>query len=293
VLGSEREVFDSVYVPHLGGGGGALDNDNSGDGLSGGGVIEIEAGEVVLDGELRARGLDSGGSGRASGAGGTVVVEAGSLTGTGLIDVSGGFVSTCSGSSTQVGSGGGGRVGLYVDGLSGFDVVGQVRAWGGMQTCPSTIYRYAGPGTVYVKDQGATYGKLIVRHGGTGGPSPPNTVLPAIGVGTVGSTEIDSVDAADLWIEPLDTAALFPLGAHGMVVRADGADYLVLAQSLDRRRLLLAGAAGLVDVGDAYRGVYKFDQVVVRGGARLEFRDTNEVGSFDVDASSAVIQNVP
>ena len=51
--------------------------------------------------------------------------------------------------------------------------------------------------------------------------------------------------------------------------------------------------AGSVGTGAGYRGVYKFDEVFVRGGAKLEFRDTNVVGTFTVDSTSSVIQNVP
>ena len=78
-----------------------------------------------------------------------------------------------------------------------------------------------------------------------------------------------------------------------MWVRVNGSDYRVLAQTTDRRKLLLEGAAGIVDVTAAYRGVYKFDEVIVRGGSKLEFRDTNVVGTFTVDSTSSVIQSVP
>ena len=76
----------------------------------------------------------------------------------------------------------------------------------------------------------------------------------------------------------------------GMTVRIDGGDYVVVEQSADRRRLLLAGAGGIVDVGDGYQGIYKFDTVTVRNGAVLEFLDPAEVGTWDVDANSQVIQ---
>ena len=63
----------------------------------------------------------------------------------------------------------------------------------------------------------------------------------------------------------------------------------MIDQTADRRRVLLDGAAGLVSVGDAYQGVYKFDTVTVHGGAVLEFLDTADVTNFDVDADSQVI----
>ena len=78
-----------------------------------------------------------------------------------------------------------------------------------------------------------------------------------------------------------------------MWVRINSTDYRVIDQSADRRKLLLDGAAGAVSTGNGYRGVYKFDEVIVRGGSKLEFRDTNAVGTFTVDGTSSVIQNVP
>jgi hypothetical protein len=291
--GPAGEVYDSVYSPYLAGGGGALDNDNSGDGFGGGGIVEITAAEVQLDGEIRAKGTDDSDVGRAAGGGGTVWIDAGQMSGAGLIDVGGGYARSCSG-SRDVGVGGGGRVALYVDQFSAFDPLTQVKSQGGVfYDCWWNHLRYGGPGTVYLKTLSSTNGRLKVDQGGTGGRQVPNTPLPSIGVGTIGATEIDAADASALWIEPSDPAARFALGAVGMWVRVDGTDYRVLAQTADRRRLLLAGAAGIVDVGDAYRGVYKLDEVIVRGGAKLEFRDTNEVVTFTVDGTSSVIQNVP
>ena len=151
-----------------------------------------------------------------------------------------------------------------------------------------------GPGTVYVKLPADTHGKLYVDQGGIiAGKAIPNSPLPAIGVGTIGTATADTATPTALWIEPADPLSKFALGAVGMWVRVDNTDYRVVAQTADRRKLLLAGAAGTVTSGAAYRGVYKFDEVFVRGGAKLEFRDTNVVGTFTVDSTSSVIQNVP
>ncbi len=96
-----------------------------------------------------------------------------------------------------------------------------------------------------------------------------------------------------MWIEPLDPGTLFDLGAVGMAVRAGGIDYRVLAQTADLRQLLLEGAAGVVGVGDAYEGVYRFDTVTVGGRATLVFDDEPDVGTFDVESGSNVIDNSP
>ncbi|MEO1366332.1 MAG: hypothetical protein AAFX50_04070, partial [Acidobacteriota bacterium] len=99
------EVYDSVYFPRLAGSGGGWHSSHLGS--AGGGVIVLEAPTVVLDGELRARGINVS-QDRGTGAGGTVVVQAGTLSGTGSINVSGG-----DSSFYDAGYGGGGRVAVY------------------------------------------------------------------------------------------------------------------------------------------------------------------------------------
>ncbi|HSL83418.1 MAG TPA: Ig-like domain-containing protein, partial [Thermoanaerobaculia bacterium] len=147
----QGEAYDSVYAPHLAGGGAGLDGDGAGDGLAGGGVVNITAGSVVLEGDIRADGLASNDAGRGGGAGGTVKIEATSLAGSGSITADGGWVRSCS-SSRGIGTGGGGRVALRVTDLSGFDVAEQVQAWGAaLYDCWWGIYRYASPGTLYVR----------------------------------------------------------------------------------------------------------------------------------------------
>ena len=248
---------------------------------------------MVLEGEIRAKGGDSSDAGRAAGAGGTVLVQADMLSGAGLIDVSGGFSRSCSG-SRDVGAGGGGRVALLVDTVTGFDPETRALARGGSRrNCNNSTAALAGPGTVYVADSGSVFGDLFVVQGGNSSFSLPQTPLPTIGVGTVGNTTVDAADPTALWIEPLDPLVLFDLGAVGMAVRIGGIDYPVLAQTTDLRQLLLAGAAGVVNIGDAYEGVYRFDTVTVGGRATLVFDDEPDVGTFDIESGSAVIDNSP
>jgi len=166
----------------------------------------------------------------------------------------------------------------------------QVEARGGrMHNSGSTTYKYAGAGTIYLFTTSSTHGDLIVDHEWTDALVPPNTPLPQIGSGTVGTASVDGSDPADLWIEPQDANQTFALGVVGAWVRIDGSDYRVVDQSADRRQLLLDGAAGIVTTGDTFAGVYKFDTVTVRNGATLEFLDTAEVTTYDVDGDSQVI----
>ena len=54
--GPAGEVFDSVYVPSLAGGGGAYDN---GTGRAGGGIVTLEVRDLFLEGEIHSRGADT------------------------------------------------------------------------------------------------------------------------------------------------------------------------------------------------------------------------------------------
>ncbi len=282
------EVFDSVYVPSLGGGGGGRANSTYWGG-SGGGVIHIDAGSVMLDGEIRARGEDPHREYAGAGAGGTVTVTAASLSGGGRIDASGGdYVRTGSPWSPP---GGGGRVALYVDDLSGFDEATQVLARGGsLFGSTGAVEATAAAGTIFTRPLASIFGGLRVDQGGDGSISPPTTVLPSIGKGVIGTVTTDTADPTDTWIEDQDPAKLYGLGVIGMWVRVNGVDYPVVAQSADRRQLLLDGPAGGVSVGDAYVGVYKFDTVTVSGNSHLQIDDGDEVGSWVIDPGSSVVR---
>ena len=285
--GTPSEVFGSVYAPSFaGGGGGAWDgNSISALGGPGGGRIIITATDVVLDGEVRARGgMADTSYYSSSGAAGTVSITAGRLSGAGRIDVTGeDRPSTNCGHA--FGGGGGGRVALYVDDLTAFDVGSQVDAQGGSARCGADD-DYAGPGTVFTFEAGSVHGDLWLVHRGTAGAPVEATPLPMLGAGNLGVVEIDVADPAHAWVEPADPAAQLSVGVTGMWMRVGGADYRVLAEAPGRRRVLLEGAAGTVAVGDAYRGVYKFDAVHVDGGGHLELLDFDDVGAWHVAPGS-------
>ncbi|HEY3566741.1 MAG TPA: carboxypeptidase regulatory-like domain-containing protein [Thermoanaerobaculia bacterium] len=293
-VGPAGAVFDSVYQPQLGGGAGSLRSSNSArHGGNGGGVLTLNVGQLVLNGQIWSKGeqRSSDSYGQSSGAGGSVLITVGTLSGTGLIDVSGGDYQSA---SYYGASGGGGRVVLYVDTLSGFDPATQVKAWGGTTWNNTTPRSYASPGTIFVKLPSQTYGNLYVDQGGiVAGKAIPNTVLPTIGTDTVGTATADTLTPTALWITPSGSTTKFSLGVIGMWVKVNNVEYRVVDQSSDRRQVLLAGAVGAVNVGDAYRGVYHFNQVLIRGGATLQFLDDRVVDSITLDSTSHVIPSVP
>ncbi|HMB54064.1 MAG TPA: hypothetical protein VKU40_12160, partial [Thermoanaerobaculia bacterium] len=290
--GVPGEVYDSVYHPNLPGGGGALDDDNSGNGGNGAGVVEIVAGDVVLDGTIWAWGGDQSDTGSSGGAGGAVRIEAATLTGAGWIRAHGGFNRYCS-SSRAAGAGGGGRIALLVDAITGFVPIDQTFVLGGaLYDCSWNKQGFGGVGTLYVRTSSSTHGDLYLDSGLSNGlprKYAETTNLPVVGSGTVGTASVDGDDPADLWIEPQDAQQTFALGVVGTWLRIGGNDYRVLEQSADRRQVLLEGASGIVSTGDSFAGVYKFDTVTLRRGAVLEILDVTEVGTYDVDSDSQLI----
>jgi hypothetical protein len=154
------QTFGSVYSPRENGSG-------SGNGGRGGGVVEILADRVQVDGAIRASGQDA----CRGGGGGSVWIRAIEVGGTGSIDANGGLAS-CGDSA-----GGGGAVSIDYSVLTpGATVLQAVRARGGATATGGA------PGTILVRGgDTAVHGHLIVDNGAVA--SARKTVLPALGSG--------------------------------------------------------------------------------------------------------------
>jgi hypothetical protein len=72
-----------------------------------------------------------------------------------------------------------------------------------------------------------------------------------------------------------------------MWVRSLAGDFRVTAQD-GRRRIRVAGGAGVLHVGEAYEGVWKLDALTVQGRARVQFDDRAEIGAVTVAPDSEV-----
>ncbi|MCC7204900.1 MAG: Ig-like domain-containing protein, partial [Phycisphaeraceae bacterium] len=153
--GATNAAYDDYRDPaNLGSGGGTT----WGAGGSGGGLVRISAGSAFIDGQV----LADGGSGsyyaRVAGSGGGIRLDVGTLSGSGAITANGG------GGYGDGGAGGGGRVAIYYDDISGFD--------------PSKIMTLGGTGgdagagavgTVYLKDRAGAGELRIDSHGASAG----------------------------------------------------------------------------------------------------------------------------
>ncbi|MCP4658595.1 MAG: hypothetical protein GY856_24560, partial [bacterium] len=285
------EPYDSVYQPFLGGGsGGGYNGDHQGG--DGGGVLFLEVGTLELQGAILANGIGHGTYANGGGAGGTIVIAATAISGAGRIEASGGSSRLFS-DGNYGGAGGGGRVTIDAGQLNPairIEVRGGIRyQTQGEVDVPVAV---AAPGTLLVTGLAAPNGDLFVDQGAPAGLSTPHVTLPAIGRGVIGAIEIEENpdNPGKLWIEPQDPETTFSVGVTGMWVRIGGYDYRVVAESQDRRHLLLDGATtDEVSVGDAFRGVYYFNVVTVSGGTTVEFHDFVEADSVVTDADSEVI----
>ncbi|HMB55394.1 MAG TPA: hypothetical protein VKU40_18895, partial [Thermoanaerobaculia bacterium] len=287
--GPAGETYDSVYAPRLGGGGGAVRHTTSSyKGGDGGGVVDLDVGTLVLDGEIRTRGMlrHINGYNEGSGAGGTVLVRAATVSGSGLIDASGGDFRRW---SYNAGAGGGGRVAYYVDSFAGFDPAAQTKVWGGQRyDSGNNVFGYAGPGTIYVMAPGMTYGELTIDAGDhpTSGADRvgPATPLPTLGSGSVTLFEVSGSDA---WVT--GDAFFHPRWVGTWMVLDDGVGgdlggYRVASVDAGGRALL-EGASSVTGAG-GFRGEYRFDRVDLLNGAGLVTDDPLLTSVLHADGSS-------
>ncbi len=253
-------AFGSVTHPDQPGGGGGPDTG----GGTGGGVVRLDVtGTLVVDGAIRANGQDHN---RGGGAGGAVWVTASTLNGQGTIEARGGNGNGWCGSECSSG-GGGGRIAIYADLLSGGfawpDLPGHVKAQGG------NGWRPGGAGTIYVHTAGQAWGDLLVDNAGLNAED-GTTPLPSPGTGDLEGVTAAGVDDTDATWTPglfVDTA----------IHRVDEGDANTL---LDDTVLPVTGNAtthldlatdpsAVLGVGDAYAGLWVVDNLEVRGRARL------------------------
>jgi hypothetical protein len=236
--------------------------------------VVITAGTLTVDGSILAdgvRGAQSGGSG------GSININTGAWTGAGTIRAAGGTA------NTGYGSGGGGRVAVRSTSTT-FNLA-NVTAPGGVSGAMT-----GGAGTVFLKDDGQSYGDLIIDNKGTAGA---NTPFPTVGPGLT----IGSATALTLTVP----TANFPYNLAGvrLIVNNDTVHpYVVVSNTAttitvfnDPLNAPLTGAVGL-----PFYGNLQFDSITVRGKAKVTTTDRIQATTITVDTaggSSLTAANYP
>lgn len=155
-------VYGSLFEATEFGSGGGTTQVPDGIFGSGGGIIEVEAQVLIVDGTISSNG-ESGSSTTGGGSGGSVDISISqTFSGRGKIKAEGGYVS-----GQVTGAGGGGRISILITGDNKFS--GSLSARGGSSSAKS-----GSPGTVYTED-GKTVlrkRKLFLDNGGISSNSP-------------------------------------------------------------------------------------------------------------------------
>ena len=146
--------YGNPYQPTAPGSGGG---NGDGAGGTGGGVFQITANTLTVDGLMTANGNAGSAAsldGAGGGAGGAIWLQTNTLAGSGTIQANGG-----NGGNTCCDDGGGGAGGRIAVEATNNSFSGAYRARGAFG------YQYGGPGTIYLSD-GVTAGTLLVENGG-------------------------------------------------------------------------------------------------------------------------------
>ncbi len=248
--GNTNGIYGSVENPsHPGSGGGGQLYVNGWAGGSGGGVLRVRAGEVINDGSMGSTGYGSEEAG--AGSGGSVWIHTNILTGSGTVRANGGYAAGSSGTA-----GGGGRVAVYYNDASGFDLT-RISAYGGQYRPGGNSSRDGSAGTVYL-EQGDSEPQLIIDNKGRNSYYP--VIFPRIGLGTV--TAVNGGVLTD------NQAEFMPDSLAGMMLIPDmnhmEQRFTIIANG--RTTITVEGdLTGAASDGDTYRGV-----IVFPGKVRIE-----------------------
>jgi hypothetical protein len=177
---------------------------------------------------------------------------------------------------TPGGAGGGGRIAILAD-ASSFTL-----DWTGCKGSGAWSSGSA-PGTLFLKGPGDSHGRLIVDNGHEN-ESGKVTELISIGTGAVGSVSGTTLT---------DPAASFRRGVEGLtveVVRGGSpvGRYRVVANPSATSLQLESAASGNIQIGDTYRGVQTFNQIILRNGAHVVTSDVLE-GPVTADSTSTLV----
>jgi hypothetical protein len=261
-------IYGSLYDPNdLGSGGGGY---NSAGG-NGGGIVRIKAAEMVLDGEILAGGSIFSTTG---GSGGSIKVEAGTLRGAGRIAADGS-------GSPSYSAGGGGRIAVYYDDMSGF-TKSRITAFGGAGNSAS---KSGGAGTVYLKKNSDPEGEIVIDNNDTT-TTGYSTTLPAVGEGSSTSLTAHSLTNTGASFIPgaLIGIKLNPRPDLDKVFTIVSNDGFTLSTDPDEDDMTLFSSPGY-----PYIGEHRLMNLTVKGLARVFTLDRVQVsGTLAVEAGSTL-----
>ena len=165
---------------------------------AGGGLIQLQAQTLQLDGKIVADGGGPQGGYAAGGSGGSILLTVSTLTGSGQILAAGGngYYGDTTG-ALHVGSGGGGRIAVYASDMSGFNLA-NITAPGGSGTSSAD----GGPGTIYLDNTSTNTKTLIVDA--TGGPA---DIVTPLDISAGGVTALVVRNRAQATLQPVVTPA--------------------------------------------------------------------------------------
>jgi hypothetical protein len=170
--GETNPLYGEYRTPALPGTGGAGYESRA---SRGGGAIKLAiSGTLDLQGKINANGEDGAvDAAIGGGSGGSVWINVGTLSGNGSISASGGSTSSHIAGKPASG-GGGGRIAVYFNTLSGFDLQNHLYAFGGQVNAPNGGVA-GGGGTVYWQNKGDNSDALLVTNS-YGDPANANVV---------------------------------------------------------------------------------------------------------------------
>ena len=266
---------------------------SNGNGLgNGGGLIQITARLIMLNGSVSANGEKGGnyrGSAKSSsGAGGGIHISADEFNGSGNIEANGTSYSTAYVSSS------GGRASVYT--LQN-NFTGQYSAKGAVGG-----YQLSGAGTIYLKSGDADNGVLIVDNI----PAVSGKPLGVTPIRHVGNHQITGVypESSGEWriqVESADwraSTANFGYGLQGLSVSLpeSGLDNLKIVSNTEDTLLVQSNTDLRGIVGQSLYGVQKLRKIIVKGAAKVDFGEDHLIvedidGSLVEEASELVIGN--
>ncbi|MFL6246089.1 MAG: Ig-like domain-containing protein [Thermoanaerobaculia bacterium] len=269
--GLRGTTFGSVVGPREFGAG--SDFSTPSEGRSGGGALSITAGSLVVNGLIRANGDGDGSTNSRGGAGGSILIRTDAISGSGIIEANGG--------DAYWGPGGGGALSIAYGG----GTLPQLRARPGNKLQPTNTTR-PGSGTIYTFAPGATWGSLRVDNGGITTSEP--TALQGLGSGIAQSGSTGATLATD-------RAAAIPAFFAGHWVEISTSASTVKGMwhiaSIDGVTVTLApnGSETInIATGDRWRGVYRFDGLILRGSKLISGDAIVTTTAVDKDATSTL-----